>query len=231
MASRPQVGTGWYYGTMPGAGGGVPAGRCAASDLAGAVPQQLHLDLTVPTSAELDVQHERALTLGARLLSDRTDDRRAPADSMPTAGHPFAFRGRLDRRLNYRESRWSRRSRRLTVENPFICPALNVAITPTWYDPAHLPPPNPRWRTYGKTGRAMAQFLAASGDINNIIQVSPLTGGLRGLGREGKVAVGSSAARFSCLGIALGAPQSSGSARPPADSFAAEQGKGLIIAG
>jgi hypothetical protein len=77
----------------------------------------------------------------------------------------------------------------------------------------------------------MAQFLAASGDINNIIQVSPLTGGLRGLGREGKVAVGSSAARFSCLGIALGAPQSSGSARPPADSFAAEQGKGLIIAG
>src|SRR5262249_32355451 len=34
------------------------------------VPQQLHLDLTVPTVAELDAQHERALRLGARLRYD-----------------------------------------------------------------------------------------------------------------------------------------------------------------
>ena len=55
-----------------------------------AVPQQLHLDLTVPTVAELDVQHERALTLGAELLLDRSDDEDEPlrvyADP---AGHPF----------------------------------------------------------------------------------------------------------------------------------------------
>jgi catechol 2,3-dioxygenase-like lactoylglutathione lyase family enzyme len=58
----------------------------------GPVPQQLHLDLTVPTSAELDVQHDRALTLGARLLYDRTDDPEEPlrvyADP---AGHPFCI--------------------------------------------------------------------------------------------------------------------------------------------
>jgi len=40
----------------------------------GPVPQQLHLDLTVSTSAELDTQHERAVALGARLLADHTDD-------------------------------------------------------------------------------------------------------------------------------------------------------------
>jgi len=34
----------------------------------GPVPQQLHLDATVPTTADLDVQHERALALGARCL-------------------------------------------------------------------------------------------------------------------------------------------------------------------
>jgi catechol 2,3-dioxygenase-like lactoylglutathione lyase family enzyme len=56
----------------------------------GPVPQQLHLDLTVPTTAQLDVQHERALALGARLLQDRSDDPEEPlrvyADP---AGHPF----------------------------------------------------------------------------------------------------------------------------------------------
>lgn len=55
-----------------------------------AVPQQLHLDLTVPDPAELDRQHERALELGARLLLDRSDDPEEPlrvyADP---AGHPF----------------------------------------------------------------------------------------------------------------------------------------------
>jgi hypothetical protein len=56
----------------------------------GPVPQQLHLDTTVPTVADLDVQHERALALGARLLQDRSDDPEEPlrvyADP---AGHPF----------------------------------------------------------------------------------------------------------------------------------------------
>lgn len=58
----------------------------------GPVPQQLHLDLTVPTTADLDVQHERALTLGARLLYDRSDHPEEPlrvyADP---AGHPFCI--------------------------------------------------------------------------------------------------------------------------------------------
>ena len=58
----------------------------------GPVPQQLHLDLTVPTTAEFDVQHERALRLGALLLHDRSDDPEEPlrvyADP---AGHPFCI--------------------------------------------------------------------------------------------------------------------------------------------
>ena len=58
----------------------------------GPVPQQLHLDTTVPDVAELDVQHERALALGARLLHDRSDDLEEPlrvyADP---AGHPFCI--------------------------------------------------------------------------------------------------------------------------------------------
>jgi len=58
----------------------------------GPVPQQLHLDLTVPTKAELDAQHERALALGARLLDDRSEDPEEPlrvyADP---AGHPFCI--------------------------------------------------------------------------------------------------------------------------------------------
>ncbi|AYF28675.1 MULTISPECIES: VOC family protein [Micromonospora] len=56
----------------------------------GEVPQQLHLDLTVPSVAELDRQHERVLALGGRLLRDRSDDPDEPlrvyADP---AGHPF----------------------------------------------------------------------------------------------------------------------------------------------
>jgi catechol 2,3-dioxygenase-like lactoylglutathione lyase family enzyme len=58
----------------------------------GPVPQQLHLDLTVPTIAEFDAQHQRALALGARLLYDRADDPDEPlrvyADP---AGHPFCI--------------------------------------------------------------------------------------------------------------------------------------------
>ena len=58
----------------------------------GPVPQQLHLDLTVPTKADLDAQHDRALALGAELLEDRSDDPQEPlrvyADP---AGHPFCI--------------------------------------------------------------------------------------------------------------------------------------------
>jgi hypothetical protein len=56
------------------------------------IPQQLHLDLTVPTWRELEGQHERTLRLGARLLADRSDDAEEPlrvyADP---AGHPFCI--------------------------------------------------------------------------------------------------------------------------------------------
>lgn len=56
------------------------------------VPQQLHLDLTVPTEADLAVQHERVMALGARLLFDRFEDPEEPlrvyADP---AGHPFCI--------------------------------------------------------------------------------------------------------------------------------------------
>lgn len=56
------------------------------------IPQQLHLDLSVATVDELVTQHERALSLGARLLEDRFDDPDEPlyvyADP---AGHPFCI--------------------------------------------------------------------------------------------------------------------------------------------
>jgi hypothetical protein len=58
----------------------------------GPVPQQLHLDATVPAVADLAAVHERALALGARLLADRSDDPQEPlrvyADP---AGHPFCI--------------------------------------------------------------------------------------------------------------------------------------------
>jgi catechol-2,3-dioxygenase len=57
-----------------------------------AVPQQLHLDLTVSTKAVLDAEHERVLGLGGTLLLDRSDDEEEPlrvyADP---AGHPFCI--------------------------------------------------------------------------------------------------------------------------------------------
>ena len=56
------------------------------------VPQQLHLDLSVPDADELLVQRERALSLGARQLLDRFDD---PAEPLyvfaDPAGHPFCI--------------------------------------------------------------------------------------------------------------------------------------------
>jgi catechol 2,3-dioxygenase-like lactoylglutathione lyase family enzyme len=57
-----------------------------------AVPQQLHLDLSVSSADELVAQHARALSLGASLLYDRFDDPVEPlyvyADP---AGHPFCI--------------------------------------------------------------------------------------------------------------------------------------------
>ncbi|MFI5838876.1 VOC family protein [Catenuloplanes sp. NPDC051500] len=56
------------------------------------VPQQLHLDLTVDSVAELDAQHPRVLGLGATLLLERLDDPDEPlrvyADP---SGHPFCI--------------------------------------------------------------------------------------------------------------------------------------------
>lgn len=83
-----------------------PAGGGEAGDLAfqkvdelrqstwpdAAVPQQLHLDTTVPSAEDLAVQHQRALALGAKMLLDRSADQDEPlyvyADP---AGHPFCI--------------------------------------------------------------------------------------------------------------------------------------------
>jgi catechol 2,3-dioxygenase-like lactoylglutathione lyase family enzyme len=55
-----------------------------------AVPQQLHLDTTVPDVAELDRQHDRALALGATLLLDRSEDEEEPLRVYADPeGHPF----------------------------------------------------------------------------------------------------------------------------------------------
>jgi len=55
-------------------------------------PQMLHLDLTVPTVADLDAQHERVLTLGGRLLHDRADDPEEPLRVYADlAGHPVCI--------------------------------------------------------------------------------------------------------------------------------------------
>jgi hypothetical protein len=56
------------------------------------VPQQLHLDLTVASVEELQVQHERVLRLGGRLLYDRSDDPDEPLRVYADlAGHPFCI--------------------------------------------------------------------------------------------------------------------------------------------
>ncbi len=57
-----------------------------------ATPQQLHLDMTVPSFEDLESQHERVLALGGRLLYDRSDD---PQEQLRVyadpAGHPFCI--------------------------------------------------------------------------------------------------------------------------------------------
>jgi len=58
----------------------------------GPVPQQVHLDLSVATAEELEAQHGRALSLGATLLLDRSDD---PEERLyvyaDPQGHPFCI--------------------------------------------------------------------------------------------------------------------------------------------
>ena len=56
------------------------------------VPQQLHLDLTVPDKEALEEQHRRALDLGARLLLDDSDDPEEPIYIYADPdGHPFCI--------------------------------------------------------------------------------------------------------------------------------------------
>lgn len=59
----------------------------------GPVPQQMHLDLSVASRAELRVQHERVLALGGSLLADREepdeDDDEAFRVYRDPDGHPF----------------------------------------------------------------------------------------------------------------------------------------------
>ncbi len=56
------------------------------------VPMQLHLDLTVDSTAELEQQRDRALALGAEVLLDRTDDPEEPLYVFADlAGHPFCI--------------------------------------------------------------------------------------------------------------------------------------------
>jgi hypothetical protein len=56
------------------------------------VPQQLHLDLTVPDVDELALQRDRALSLGAAVLQDRSTDPDEPLYVLADpAGHPFCI--------------------------------------------------------------------------------------------------------------------------------------------
>jgi catechol 2,3-dioxygenase-like lactoylglutathione lyase family enzyme len=56
------------------------------------VPMQLHVDYTVPSVAELNRHRDRALSLGAQVLLDRTYEKGEPlyvfADP---SGHPFCI--------------------------------------------------------------------------------------------------------------------------------------------
>lgn len=57
-----------------------------------AVPQQLHLDLTVPDVEALAEQRDRAIALGATIRLDRSDDPDEPLFAFADpAGHPFCI--------------------------------------------------------------------------------------------------------------------------------------------
>lgn len=56
------------------------------------VPMQMHVDFTVPSVAELRRHRERAESLGARLLLDRTADSNEPLYVLADpSGHPFCL--------------------------------------------------------------------------------------------------------------------------------------------
>lgn len=56
------------------------------------VPMQLHLDTTVASVAELEIQRQRAVRLGASELLDRTDDPDEPLYVLADPeGHPFCI--------------------------------------------------------------------------------------------------------------------------------------------
>lgn len=55
------------------------------------VPQQLHLDMTVPDRAALNCQRDRALALGAELRLDRTDSEEPLYAFADPAGHTFCI--------------------------------------------------------------------------------------------------------------------------------------------
>jgi catechol 2,3-dioxygenase-like lactoylglutathione lyase family enzyme len=56
------------------------------------VPMQMHLDFTVSSVSELQRQRERAESLGAQLLLDRTDDPDEPLYVLSDpSGHPFCI--------------------------------------------------------------------------------------------------------------------------------------------
>jgi catechol 2,3-dioxygenase-like lactoylglutathione lyase family enzyme len=58
----------------------------------GRIPQQLHLDLTVPSKEDLDSTHSRVIELGAELRLDRSDDPEEPLRVyVDPDGHPFCI--------------------------------------------------------------------------------------------------------------------------------------------
>ena len=56
------------------------------------VPMQMHMDFRVPDPQELEIQRERAVDLGARVLMDRSDDLDEPLYVLgDPEGHPFCL--------------------------------------------------------------------------------------------------------------------------------------------
>jgi catechol 2,3-dioxygenase-like lactoylglutathione lyase family enzyme len=56
------------------------------------VPMQIHVDFTVSSREELERQRNRAESLGAQLLLDRTDDASEPLYVLADpSGHPFCI--------------------------------------------------------------------------------------------------------------------------------------------
>ena len=55
------------------------------------VPMQMHIDFRVPSVAELERHRQRAESLGARLLLDRTDSDEPLYVLADPAGHPFCL--------------------------------------------------------------------------------------------------------------------------------------------